>query len=118
MQRAADRSTFITSDNPVCLMWQDPKISEPPGLGRPGTQIVFSVSNELAIIGTFEGVDRKVEADDDLVTIINGNVLPYVDRQVYARGDDFACAMPHNAGTRGGSELLNDPVSTRDGSTK
>ena len=110
----ADRSTFITSDNPVCLMWQNPKVSEPPGLGRRGTQIVFPVANELTIIGTYEGRDCTVEAGNELTAVINGNVLPHVGRQVYARGDDFTYAMPHNPRTMRGTELLDDPVNRPD----
>ncbi|HEY9084429.1 MAG TPA: DUF4238 domain-containing protein [Candidatus Tyrphobacter sp.] len=110
---AAGQTGFITSDNPVCLMWQDPSRREPPGLGGYRTQLVFSVSNELAILGTYESAGRTVEADDDLIAVINGNILPSVNRQVYARAGDFMYAMPHNKATVRGFDLLEDPVSRR-----
>lgn len=110
---AACQTSFITSDSPVCLMWDDPKQQEPPGLGRRGTHILFPISNELAIVGTCEGTDRAVEADDDFVAVTNGNILPLANRQVYARSGDFTYAMLHNKGALRGTDLLNDPVSKR-----
>jgi hypothetical protein len=110
-----DQTAFITSDNPVCLMWDDQKRTEPPGLGRVGTHIVFPVANELAIIGTCEGKDSSIMVDDEFVAIINGNILPFANRQVYARAEDFAYAMPHNGRTMHGNNLLNDPASARNG---
>jgi hypothetical protein len=106
----ADRTAFVTSDDPVCLEWRDQTRTEPPGLGRRGTAITFPVANELAIIGTFEGQGRVVEADDNTVAMINGNVIAPANRQIYARADDFVYVMPHNARTMRGSDLLNDPV--------
>jgi hypothetical protein len=38
-----DRTAFITSDDPVSLLWQDRKRAEPPGLGRRGTEVIFPV---------------------------------------------------------------------------
>jgi Protein of unknown function (DUF4238) len=105
----ADRTTFITSDNPVCLMWEDPRIVESPGLGRRGTRIVFPVANSVAIVGTFEGSNRMIDANNEAIAVINGSILPFVARQVYARGDDFVYALGAD-GLRKGAELLDDPV--------
>lgn len=106
---------FITSDNPVCVMWQDPSLPMPAGLGMRRTQIVFPVASELAMVGTYEDIGSPVvNADAELIAVINGNVLPYVNRQVYARDEHFAYAMPHNDSIRYGGDLLNDPVTQRE----
>jgi uncharacterized protein DUF4238 len=46
------RTGFITSDHPVCLMWSEPaqrKRFHSPGHVLRRTQIVFPISNELAV---------------------------------------------------------------------
>jgi hypothetical protein len=108
------RTAFITSDNPICLLWQKRGRTDPVGLGNPGTEIIFPVSNEVAIIGTFEGKPCAAPADDELVCVVNGNVLPCAARQVYARSRDFRYLMPHNPEPKDGADLLGDPVSVRD----
>lgn len=102
---------FVTSDDPVRLMWKDRTVTEPIGLGVANTEILFAVSNKVAIYGTFEGTDGVVPANDDLVAAINGNIIAGARRQVYARGDDFIYEMPHHhLGRWRGSEILNDPL--------
>ncbi len=109
--RKSNQTNFVTSDNPVSLMWRNRMEPAAPGLCRLGTKIIFSVSNELAMKGTFEGKPGVVDADDEIVAIINGNISPFVTRQVYGRGADFLYATPYNDRTMRGSELLEDPVS-------
>jgi len=108
---SAGRTTFITSDNPVCLMWKDPSRSDAPGLGRSDTQIIFPIANELAIIGVYEDVSCQAGVVDNLIPIVNGAILTCVDRQVYARGDDFVYVMPHDSRTMHGKEILDGAVS-------
>ncbi len=101
---------FVTSDCPVCVMWQDPKEQAPAGLGLMGTQIVFPISNDLAMIGTFELDDGEMDADEDFVSKVNGNIILHSNRQVYARSGDFLYQLQHNATVRRGTDLLSDAV--------
>ena len=57
---------IITSDYPVCLMWSDParRSFKGPGHGVPATLVVFPVSNELAVKGTFEGFEGVRDVTD------------------------------------------------------
>jgi Protein of unknown function (DUF4238) len=63
-------SGFVTCDYPACLMWSGPERRNnffPPGHGLHGTQLVFPVSRELAIIGAFELFDEERDADENLI---------------------------------------------------
>ena len=101
---------FVTSDCPVCVMWQDPKEQAPAGLGLMGTQIVFPISNDLAMIGTFELDGGEMDADEDFVSKVNGNIILHSNRQVYARSGDFLYQLQHNATVMHGMDLLSDAV--------
>jgi hypothetical protein len=118
LRAPTDRTAFVTSDNPVCLMWQKRGRNDPPGFGRLGTEIIFAVSNELAIIGIFGGRACVANAGSDLIAIINGNIMTCVDRQLYARDNDFAYSLPHNRQPMHGTDLLDDPVSIGDEGTQ
>jgi hypothetical protein len=100
---------FVTSDNPMCLMWADAeKRNDSPGLGRRGTHIVFSISNELALIGGFELKDGEIDADETLVAQINGDIILHSNRQIYARDSDFRYRMRHHDKVMRGADLLHD----------
>jgi hypothetical protein len=107
-----DTTGFVTTDSPVSLMWQNPKEHAPPGLGLMKTQIVFSISKELAIIGAFEFENDEIEVDADFVSVLNGNLILHSNRQVYARDDDFTYGLQHHTKAMRGTGLLNDPLVT------
>lgn len=80
---------FITTDNPVDLSWQEPDNIPPfyrqsPGFGLKGTEVYFPVSQDLALLGEFEGKEGTVEATEDLVAIFNSKMLFNAYKQVYA----------------------------------
>jgi hypothetical protein len=53
---------FAASDHPVCLMWSDPEQRVkffPPGHGFRRTQILFPISNELAVMGASRRMRRS-----------------------------------------------------------
>jgi hypothetical protein len=93
-----------------CLTWSDPaqRGGFRAGHGRRGTQTVFPISNELAVIGGFEARDDEVDASELLVAQINGTIFLDGERQIYARDDQFPYIMQHNDKIMGGAELLND----------
>jgi hypothetical protein len=103
---------FITSDEPVCLTWFNQRRPEPPGLGLPGTQLLFPISNELAMVGTFELREGAVTADENLVAEFNGNIALHSNRQIYARDIDFRYILQHSDRIMRGSEMLSDPFIT------
>jgi hypothetical protein len=108
----ADATGFITSDHPMCLMWSDPaqRGGHPPGLGLPNTQLLFPISTELAIIGSFEFDESdEIDADEQLVAQINGSIILHASRQIYARDDTFPYMMKHHTEIARGSQLLRDP---------
>jgi hypothetical protein len=83
---------FVTSDHPVVLLWSEPKDRGPfhsPGFGLRGTEVIFSVSSELAMVGTFEGQDDVVDVEPGIVALVNGIIIAHSNRQIYARDDRF-----------------------------
>ncbi|QBR71896.1 hypothetical protein CU048_12145 [Beijerinckiaceae bacterium] len=117
--RASPKSSgFVTSDHPMCLMWSDLALSGgfPPGLGRHKTQLLFPISNDLAMIGTFEGDhddDDEIDADDLLVAQINGSIILHSMRQIYARDSEFLYMFQHNSSVMRGATLLDDQCFSR-----
>jgi hypothetical protein len=73
-----------------------------------GTQLLFPISNELAIIGAFEIDEDEIEADESLVARINGSVLVHAERQIYSRDSDFLYKMQHHSKVMPGAGLLDD----------
>ncbi|MGE0221924.1 MAG: DUF4238 domain-containing protein [Acetobacteraceae bacterium] len=109
-------SGFITSDHPVCLMWRDPKRRggpHPPGYGLRGTQIVFPISNDLAMIGGFEFTDTECNADERQIAEINTTIIAYADQQIYARDREFRYLSPRSGRIMRGAEVMNDSALMR-----
>jgi hypothetical protein len=78
----------------------------PPGLGLPRTQL-------LVPIGAFEIEETEIDADDLLISQINGEIILHATRQIYARDSDFLYKMQHNSRIMRGTELLDDQVMAR-----
>jgi hypothetical protein len=116
------RTGFITSDHPVCLMWSDPKERTRnfpgPGFGMRRTQIVFPISNELAVIGAFEAREEERDAPDWLIAQINGTVAVHSDRQIYGRHSNFIYRLAHSGRIMRGDDLLADKAKMRGQETR
>ncbi|GFE58957.1 DUF4238 domain-containing protein [Geobacter sp. AOG1] len=83
---------FISSDHPVSLIWTDPKLQGgfyPPGHGMRSTELVFPAIKEMAIIGTFEGEDRIVKANERLVASVNSRTFAFAGKHVYSSRPAF-----------------------------
>lgn len=111
--RAPVTGGFITSDHPMCLMWSDPaqrgRGPYPPGLALLGTQLLFPISTELAIIGAFElEKDDIIEADEKQIAEINGSIILHARHQIYARDADFSYLFKTHNEIRRGAQLLQD----------
>lgn len=102
---------FITSDHPMCLRWDSPAERghlPPPGLAHTNTQLLFPISNDLALIGGYEVDDMEADADERLVAQINGSILLHANRQIYAQHSNFSYMLKHSTRTMFGTELLDD----------
>jgi Protein of unknown function (DUF4238) len=102
---------FVTSDHPVCLMWSAPPTGpgiRPIGLGLRGTEIVFPVSPRIAAIGAFELDDGVHRADEAMVASINGTIIAFAERQVYARDLNFHYTLQDAEPARKASKLITD----------
>jgi hypothetical protein len=96
-------------------MWSDPERRGgfyPPGHGLRETQLVFPVSNELAMIGAFELFDEEQDADESLVAQVNTTVIAHAERQFYARDGEFPYLSPHRGKIMRGAEIIRDRLLT------
>jgi hypothetical protein len=67
---------FVTTDHPVCLLWSARHARfHGPDHGLRGTQILFSISNDLAVIGEFEGREGEMDVDQSFVAKFNGILM-------------------------------------------
>jgi hypothetical protein len=106
-----DSSGFITSDHPVCLMFSDPARRgkfHGPGHGIAGTEIIFPVGRRLALVGAFELQEDERELNEVGVAGVNGAIVAYAERQVYAYDVDYTYSRQNNEAPRRGAELVND----------
>jgi hypothetical protein len=102
---------FITSDHPVCLMFSDPKLRGKffgPGHGLPGTELIFPIGKRLAVVGAFELQEGELPISEDGVAGLNGAIVAYADRQVYAYDGDFTYSRQYAEKPRRGAGLVND----------
>jgi Protein of unknown function (DUF4238) len=102
---------FITSDHPFCLFGTDPKRRGgfyPPGLGLRGTEIRFTISPRLALVGAFELKNGDVDVSEESVAGVNGGVIALAEAQVYARDQNFHYAMQPDEPLRRASRLITD----------
>jgi hypothetical protein len=84
--------TFVSGDHPVTLTWTDPELQKgpyPPGHGMRSTELVFPLTSQLALIGTFEGKRKEVRASRRVVSAINSRVVMFLERHIYAPHRSF-----------------------------
>lgn len=116
MRAAPDSGGFVTCDHPVCLIWsaqRDRGFFNSPGFGLKGTEVVFTVSHELAIVGTFEGPAGVRDITNEQVALVNGIMVAHSDRQIYSRDDKFFYALADGSVQRGADLLRNLPTNAR-----
>jgi hypothetical protein len=100
---------FVTTDDPVCLRWTDGKgrggLS--PGFGLEETEVLFPISTNVCLRGSFEGQENVIEADADMVGTINSLIISNARNQVYAHDHSFK--FKNEAGAlRSGATLEQD----------
>jgi hypothetical protein len=75
--------------------------------------LIFSISNELVAIGSFEIDEMEREANDTLVAQINESIILHANRQIYARARDFSYLLKHSKTVMRGTDLLDDLATAR-----
>ena len=83
-------SGFVTSDRPFSLKWNDTSLDNPnygPGLGTGDTNLIFPLSRDLALIGSFESGGGTLEIDEMRVAVINLMIFSGAMRQLYGAAD-------------------------------
>ncbi len=106
----ANSGGFITSDDPVVLVWSERKNRGPfssPGFGLRDTEVIFTVTRDLAMLGVFDGEVGVREARPETVAQINGIIVAHSNRQIYARDDRFRYALASGEIRRGADILSN-----------
>jgi Protein of unknown function (DUF4238) len=101
---------FVTTDVPVCLRWsgdEDHGIYA-PGFGLEDTQVIFPLSTDLALMGSFEGEEDVVEADIFTVGRINSVIISSAEKQVYAHDYSFNYMRPFPQAVGSGATLIQD----------
>jgi hypothetical protein len=104
---------FVTSDRPVSLIWSEPRRG-PIGFGLRGTEVIFPLSNRLALMGAFDIEDEVNTATEEFVAEINGLTISQSRRQVYARDRNFLYTSQQGERPREASRLMTDGIFTPD----
>ncbi len=106
-----DSGPFVTCDRPVSLIWQHPEKFPPimkhrPGFGMKETEVVFPISQDMALIGAFEIEDEVINANRQFVASINSRIMYFAVSQVYAPNLSFAF-QDHAGKLLYGNSILN-----------
>jgi hypothetical protein len=113
VQTSEDSGPFITSDRPVSLVWKDmEKIPAfwrtSPGHGMGNTQLQFPISQNLTLLGEFEGSDGIIQANKKFVSILNSKMLLSVHERIFCPKIQFTFIhfMDNDGSILNGSQLL------------
>jgi hypothetical protein len=107
-----DSGGFVTSDHPVCLRWADGKDhgNLSPGFAVPGTEVIFPLSPQLILRGTYEGEENLMEADRKTVACTNSLIISNIHNQVYAHDALFQYKRGPKQEVGSGAHLHDDQV--------
>ena len=106
---------IITCDRPVSLTWQYPEKLPPimrysPGFGMKETDVVFPVSQNMALLGAFEIESEVINADREFVASMNANIMAFAVSQIYT--PDLSFVFLDRRGTlKDGHSILKSWVS-------
>lgn len=89
-----DDSSFITSDNPVSLVWRDEQVvpliyRRSPGFGYQNTELYFPLTKSYALVGTNGGNEGTYVVGNQHVSIINGMTIAYASKRVFSPTIEF-----------------------------
>ncbi len=97
ISRASASGPFITSDSPVVLSWKDESSVPPfyrhsPGFGLRDTIVYFPISQDMALLGEFEGQDSTSSVAREGVARMNALVAHRAYRFLYSPKLNFSLA--------------------------
>ena len=107
---SVDSGGFVTSDHPVCLQWSDGHGNLSPGFAVPGTEVIFPISPQLALRGSFEGGENVIKADTSTVAGINSLLISNAHNQIYAQDALFKYKRGTSKEISSGATLDQDKV--------
>jgi hypothetical protein len=109
---SVDSGGFVTSDHPVCLRWSDGQDhgNLSPGFAVPGTEVLFPISPQLTLRGTFEGGENVIKADTSTVAGINSMLISNAHNQIYAQDALFKYKRGTSEKVSSGATLDQDKV--------
>jgi hypothetical protein len=86
-------SCFVTSDQPVNLIWTLPGEKPPygPGYGSKHSSVLFPISKDLCLVGKFDAESVSAETNLLFVATANSVVMTHCMRFVYSPVPNFAC---------------------------
>lgn len=86
LDAAPDAPDFITCDHPITLVFKNPGMRGPIGVGLKNTEMVIPISPRQALRGVFEDPFKPVVTIKPLgVAAMNTRVVRHADRQLYSR---------------------------------
>lgn len=79
---------YVTTDRPVVLTWNNPErvpalYRDAPGFGMPDTEVLFPITKNLIVIGSFEGKNGTVSAATPFVARANTTMIHHAFEQMY-----------------------------------
>jgi hypothetical protein len=94
VQSSEQTGPIITSDNPVILTWNNPEsvpafYRHSPGHAMQNTTVYFSLSQHLALIGTFDNNDTTLQPNERLIAASNTMNIIYAHNQIYSPNFHF-----------------------------
>jgi hypothetical protein len=98
---------FLTCDHPLRLVWSNPDLDDSiysPGFGLRGTDVLFPITKEMAVIGRFDGPGRHFNATMEQIASINSQTMGNAERQIYAA--DSSVRFETNRGVRTLEDLV------------
>jgi hypothetical protein len=80
----------------------------PLGLKLRGTEILFPIAPDLAVVGAYELGNGEHDFNEEQVASSNGTILLHSRRQVYARTNEFSYQIDQSKPPRQATRLLSE----------
>ena len=82
-------NTFLTSDNPVRLDWNNPEeipvlYRRSPGFAMKNTTVYFPLTRHHYLIGTFERPSGYLEGTPEIIAACNSHTISFAYKQVFS----------------------------------
>jgi len=97
---APEAGCFVTSDRPVVLTWDKPNeipaiLRNSPGFGMPDTEVLFPLTQHMALVGAFDGKEGTEEVSSILIAAANAKMIGHAFEQIYTAKRTFPYVGPN-----------------------